>query len=99
MTRRLALLAVTLAAGCRAPALPPAQWFPSGSAFTARYLTVDGTRLRYVDAGAGPAVIFLHRLRASLYARPHVLGAVPAARGRGVRFAHPGFGGSAKPAH
>ncbi len=98
MTRRLAPLALVLAA-CRAPALPPAQWFPSGSAFTARYLTVDGTRLRYVDAGAGPAVIFLHGLGASLYAWRHVLGPVQAAGVRVIAFDSRGFGGSDKPAH
>ncbi len=99
MTRRLALLAVTLAAGCRAPALPPGQWFPAGSAFTARSLTVDGTRLRYIDAGTGPAVILLHGLGASVYAWRHVLGPVQAAGFRVIAFDNRGFGASDKPPH
>lgn len=99
MTRRLALLSLALAVACRASALAPAQWFPAGSAFTARYLTVDGTRLRYVDAGTGPAIIFLHGLGAWLYAWRQVLGPVRAAGFRVVAFDNRGFGASDKPVH
>jgi pimeloyl-ACP methyl ester carboxylesterase len=99
MTRQLALLLVALGMACRAPALPPAQWFPAGSPFAARYLAVDGTRLRYVDAGTGPPVIFLHGLGASLYAWRHVLGPVQAAGFRVIAYDNRGFGGSDKPPH
>jgi hypothetical protein len=43
---------------CRAPAIPEANRFPAGTGFTARRLTVDGTTLRYIDAGHGPPVVF-----------------------------------------
>src|SRR5256886_10268517 len=48
--RPLALVALLLCVvgGCRAPALPEAQLFPAGTQFTARYLPVDGTRIRYL---------------------------------------------------
>ena len=39
-------------------------WFPSGEI---EYATLaDGTRLRYVKAGSGPALILLHTVRTQL---------------------------------
>jgi len=97
--RLFALVALLLCVGggCRAPALPEAQLFPAGTQFTARYLLVDGTRTRYLDAGHGPPVVFLHGLGASMYAWRKNLAAVAAAGFRVIAFDNRGFGLSDKP--
>ena len=64
--RRFLLLGVCALAGCRASALPESQVFPAGTEFAARYLRVDGANIRYIDAGHGAPVIFLHGLGASI---------------------------------
>jgi pimeloyl-ACP methyl ester carboxylesterase len=92
-------LALVLVAGCRAAPLPEAQWFPAGRQFSARHVRLDSARIRYIDAGKGPAVIFLHGLGASLYAWRSNLAPVMAAGFRVVAPDNPGFGGSDKPAH
>ena len=99
MRRPLALVALLLCVvgGCRAPALPEAQLFPAGTQFTARYLPVDGTRIRYLDTGHGPPVVFLHGLGASMYAWRKNLAAVAAAGFRVIAFDNRGFGLSDKP--
>jgi pimeloyl-ACP methyl ester carboxylesterase len=97
VTRRLAL-ALSCIAGCRAAPLLENERYPAGTEFTARYVTVEGTRLRYVDAGTGPPVIFLHGLGASLYTWRRTLGPVKAAGYRVVAFDNRGFGFSDKPA-
>src|SRR5207253_7174716 len=74
-----------------------AQLFPAGTQFTARYLLVDGTRTRYLDAGHGPPVVFLHGLGASMYAWRKNLAAVAAAGFRVIAFDNRGFGLSDKP--
>ena len=84
-------------AGCRALALPEAQLFPAGTEFTARYLQVDGTRIRYIDVGRGAPVVFLHGLGASMYAWRRNLAAVAAAGFRVIAFDNRGFGLSDKP--
>ena len=95
--RRLLLLALCALAGCRAPALPEAQLFPAGTEFTARYLLVDGARIRYIDAGRGAPVVFLHGLGASMYTWRKNLAAVAAAGFRVIAFDNRGFGLSDKP--
>ncbi|HEX4599904.1 MAG TPA: alpha/beta fold hydrolase [Gemmatimonadales bacterium] len=98
--RRGALaLALVWAAGCRATPIAPAARYPAGTEFQARYVTLDGTPIRYIDAGTGLPVIFLHGLGASLYAWRHTLGPVQAAGFRVIAFDNRGFGFSAKPAH
>jgi pimeloyl-ACP methyl ester carboxylesterase len=101
VTLQPALLLVCAAgsAACRAAPIPDVQRFPAGTEFVARIVTVDGTRLRYIDAGTGTPVIFLHGLAASMYAWRHTLPAVKAAGFRVVAFDNRGFGGSDKPAH
>jgi len=96
--RRLSLLVLCSLAGCRAPALPEAQLFPAGTEFTTRYLLVDGARIRYIDAGRGVPVVFLHGLGASMYAWRKNLAAVAAAGFRVIAFDNRGFGLSDKPA-
>jgi len=83
--------------GCRAPALPEAQLFPAGTELTARYLQLDGARIRYIDAGHGPPVVFLHGLGASLYAWRKNLGVVAAAGFRVIAFDNRGCGLSDQP--
>jgi len=93
----LVALLVCVVGGCRAPALPEAQLFPAGTQFTARYLPVDETRIRYLDAGHGPPVLFLHGLGASMYAWRKNLAAVAVAGFRVIAFDNRGFGLSDKP--
>ncbi len=95
--RRLLVLLLCAVGGCRARALPEAQLFPAGTEFTARYVVVDGTRIRYIDAGRGAPVVFLHGLGASMYAWRKNLGAVAAAGFRVIAFDNRGFGLSDKP--
>ncbi|HEU5260693.1 MAG TPA: alpha/beta fold hydrolase [Gemmatimonadales bacterium] len=98
MTRRLALL-LALTTGCRAAPLPQAERFPSGTRFAARHVRVDDTSIRYLDAGAGTPVIFIHGLGASLYTWRENLDAVATAGFRVVAYDNRGFGSSDKPAH
>jgi len=78
--------------------LPEAQLFPAGTQLTARYVRVDGARIRYVDAGRGPPVVLLHGLGASMYAWRKNVGAMAAAGFRVIAFDNRGFGLSDKPA-
>jgi pimeloyl-ACP methyl ester carboxylesterase len=95
--RRRLLLVLCALAGCRAPTLPEAQLFPAGTEFTARYVRIDGTRIRYIDAGHGAPVVFLHGLGASMYAWRKNLAAVASAGFRVIAFDNRGFGLSDKP--
>ena len=98
--RRLSIgLLVTLAAACRAAPIPDSQRFPAGTQFTARLLRIEGTRIRYIDAGQGLAVVFIHGLGASMYTWRNNLAPVLAAGFRVVAFDNRGFGSSDKPAH
>jgi pimeloyl-ACP methyl ester carboxylesterase len=83
---------------CRTAPIPPSQWYPAGTALQAKYVTVDGTRIRYVETGAGPTVVLLHGLGASIYAWRDVIGPVAAAGFHVVAFDNRGFGGSDRPA-
>lgn len=96
---RAAVLAAVLLAGCRASAISEAARYPAGSAFTATFITIDSTRLRYITAGTGTPVIFLHGLGASIYTWRNNLPAVEAAGFRVIAFDNRGFGFSDKPAH
>jgi pimeloyl-ACP methyl ester carboxylesterase len=95
---RLAL-AVTQLCACRAASIPPAARYPAGTPFVARYVRVDGTNLRYIDAGRGTPVIFLHGLGASMYAWRSNLAPVESAGFRVLAFDNRGFGFSEKPSH
>ena len=90
-----ALLALALA--CRATPLPEGARYPAGTAFGARFLTVAGTRIRYIDAGTGPPVVFLHGLGASVYTWRGILQPIMQAGFRVIAFDNRGFGGSEKP--
>lgn len=100
MKRRLPFALVAgLGAACRATPIPDAARFPAGTEFTARFAQIDSTRIRYLAAGHGPTVVFIHGLGASLYAWRKVLAPVAAAGYRVVAFDNRGFGSSDKPAH
>jgi pimeloyl-ACP methyl ester carboxylesterase len=100
VTRGQGALAVALlaAAGCRATPIPAAARYPAGTEFQARYVTLDSTPIRYIDAGTGLPVIFLHGLGGSLYAWRHTLRPVKAAGFRVIAFDNRGLGFSGKPA-
>lgn len=95
MTRLLPL--ALAAAACRAPGLPPEQRFPAGTPFAAHEVVVDGTKLRYIEAGRGTPVILLHGLGASLYAWRKNIGSIAAAGFRVIAFDNRGFGFSDQP--
>ena len=45
---------------CRAAPIAPHQRFPAGTSLEAKYLVVDESRIRYIESGAGPAVVLIH---------------------------------------
>src|SRR5204863_3743213 len=59
---------------------------------------VNGTTIRYIDAGRGSPVVFIHGLGPSIYAWRKTLGPVLAAGFRVIAFDNRGFGISDKPA-
>lgn len=91
------ILVLAAGAGCRAAPLPPERWYPAGTGLTPRYVTVDGTRLRYVDTGSGPAVVLVHGLGGSIYSWRFAIEPIARAGYRVIAFDNRGFGGSAKP--
>jgi pimeloyl-ACP methyl ester carboxylesterase len=84
-------------AACRAPAIPQSQRFPAGSPFVPRTITVDGTRLSYIEAGHGPPVLLLHGLGASVYSWRKTIEPLAKAGYQVVAFDNRGFGASGKP--
>jgi pimeloyl-ACP methyl ester carboxylesterase len=85
--------------GCHADPIPAAERYPAGTPFRAQDRVVDGSRLRLIDTGQGPAVVFIHGLGASLYSWRHQLGPVLDAGGghRVVAFDNRGMGFSERP--
>ncbi len=84
--------------GCRATPIPEWQRFPAGTPLVPRHVTVDSTRMRYVDAGQGPAVVLIHGLAASLYSWRYTIVPLEQAGFRVIAFDNRGFGFSDKPA-
>lgn len=97
MSRVLAVAVFVTA--CRAASIPATERYPAGTQFQAHYVSVDGTRVRYIDAGQGSSVIFIHGLGASMYAWRKNLAPVIRAGFRVVAFDNRGSGFSDKPAH
>jgi pimeloyl-ACP methyl ester carboxylesterase len=58
------------------------------------FITVDGARLHYVEAGAGPAVVLIHGANGTQADMMLALGARLAARYRVIAFDRPGMGHS-----
>jgi pimeloyl-ACP methyl ester carboxylesterase len=88
---------VLAGAACRAAPIPDSARYPAGTGLHAHYVTVDGTRIRYVEQGTGPTVVLLHGLGASIYTWRDVIGPVAAAGFHVVAFDNRGFGSSDKP--
>ncbi|HET7790507.1 MAG TPA: alpha/beta hydrolase [Gemmatimonadales bacterium] len=86
------------ASGCRARPLPESAVYPAGTPLATHYVMVNGTRLRYVATGKGPAVVFIHGFGASLYGWRKNLEPIANAGYRVVAFDNRGFGWSDKPA-
>jgi pimeloyl-ACP methyl ester carboxylesterase len=90
-------------AGCRATPIPQEARYPAGTGLVARYVRVDGSRIRYIEAGTGRegkgAVVFIHGIGASMYSWRNTLPAIAAAGYRAIAFDNRGFGFSDKPAH
>jgi len=65
-----------------------------------KYVTVDGLRLRYIEEGRGPAVLFLHGASLGSSAEVFLRNLGPLARAgfRAIAFDQPGFGLSDVPA-
>ena len=97
MSPSRALALVSLAA-CSATPLPEVARFPANTPFTARYAAIDGARIRYIDAGRGTPVVFIHGLGASMYAWRKNLEPVMRAGFRVIALDTRGFGFSDKPA-
>ncbi len=91
------LLPVLLLAACRAAPLPPEARWPAGTGVAAKTLVVEGTRIRYIETGAGPAVVLIHGFAASMYSWRHAIGPLAAAGYHVVAFDNRGFGFSDKP--
>jgi pimeloyl-ACP methyl ester carboxylesterase len=94
--RRPLLLGLALAA-CRTAPIPDTQRFPAGTPFVARQLSVEGTRIRYIDEGRGIPVVLLHGLGASMYAWRKNIAPIAAAGFRVIAFDNRGFGFSDEP--
>jgi len=91
-------LLVVLGVGCRATPISDGDRFPTSTQFAARFARIGDARIRYLDAGAGTAVIFIHGLGASMYAWRKNLAPVIAAGYRVIALDLLGFGSSDKPA-
>lgn len=98
MTRRVAL-AACLVLSCRASPIPEDRVYPAGTPLHTRELSVQGTRLRLLDTGTGPPVVFVHGLSASLYSWRYQLEPVLAAGYRVIAYDNRGFGWSDRPDH
>jgi pimeloyl-ACP methyl ester carboxylesterase len=83
---------------CRAAPIAPEQRFPAGTSLDAKYVSVDGSRIRYIESGTGPAVVLIHGLAASMYSWRHTIGPVADAGFRVIAFDNRGFGFSDAPA-
>ncbi len=97
MSRGAIAAAALVLAACRADPIPMAERYPAGTPYVARYVRVLGTNIRYIDAGRGTPVLFLHGLGASIYAWRKNLAPVESAGFRVIAFDNRGFGSSDKP--
>jgi len=82
---------------CRADPIPGTAVYPAGSSFRTRDVVVDGSRLRLIDTGSGPAVVFIHGFAASIYSWRYQLEPIRQAGHRVVAFDNRGFGSSDRP--
>jgi len=95
--RLLAAVGLGSALACRSQPIPEARRFPAGTPLAARYVTIDSTRIRYIDTGRGPAVVLIHGLAASMYSWRHTILPLTQSGFRVIAFDNRGFGFSDKP--
>jgi pimeloyl-ACP methyl ester carboxylesterase len=95
----VAVFGLGSALACRSQPIQEQQRFPAGTPLTVRYVTIDSTRIRYIDTGRGPAVVLIHGLAASIYSWRHTILPVAQSGFRVIAFDNRGFGFSDKPAH
>lgn len=95
--KRWVVLVAMLGLACGGDAIPATAVYPAGTPFQTRDVVVDGTRLRLIDTGRGPAVVFIHGLAASTYSWRHQLEPVLQDGYRVVAFDNRGFGFSDHP--
>ncbi|HEX9704128.1 MAG TPA: alpha/beta fold hydrolase [Gemmatimonadales bacterium] len=98
MIRSGAAALVLAALSCRAAPIPASARYPAGTPYAAREIVVDGTRLRYIATGRGPAVVLLHGLGASMYSWRHTIPPLAVAGFRVIAVDLKGFGFSDRPA-
>lgn len=98
MRRWVAVASLGAVLACRSQPIPEGRRFPAGTPLTARYVTIDSTRIRYIDTGRGPAVVLIHGLAASMYSWRHTILPVAQSGFRVIAFDNRGFGFSDKPA-
>ena len=98
MRRWVAVAGLGAVLACRSQPIPQGRRFPAGTPLTARYVTIDSTRIRYIDTGRGPAVVLIHGLAASMYSWRHTILPVAQSGFRVIAFDNRGFGFSDKPA-
>jgi pimeloyl-ACP methyl ester carboxylesterase len=91
-----AVLIIGLVLRGEAPPGPTGAWLQAAD-LTPRYETVEGSRVRYLRAGRGPAVVLLHGFASSIYTWKDVLPALREGHDV-VALDLPGFGGSDQPA-
>jgi pimeloyl-ACP methyl ester carboxylesterase len=95
----LICLGFVLVGGCRAAPIPEAQRYPAATSLVPRYVTVGGSRIRYIEAGQGPAVVLIHGLAASMYSWRYAIVPLSQAGYRVIAYDNRGFGFSDKPAN
>ena len=98
MRRWVAVASLGAVLACRSQPIPEGRRFPAGTPLTARYVTIDSTRIRYIDTGRGPTVVLIHGLAASMYSWRHTILPVAQSGFRVIAFDNRGFGFSDKPA-
>jgi pimeloyl-ACP methyl ester carboxylesterase len=93
-----ALIVACCLLSCRAAPIPENERYPAGTPYTASYVQVHGTNLRYLDAGDGAPVLLLHGLGSSMYSWRATIPALVSSGFRVLALDHRGFGSSEKPA-
>lgn len=97
MIKAAALALALTAAACRATPIPSSSRYPAGTPYQTRDIVVDGTRLRCIVTGRGPAVVLLHGLAASMYSWRHTIPALATAGYQVIAVDLKGFGFSDRP--
>lgn len=97
MSRGVVCVTIGLVAACRAAPIFPGERYPAGTDLETRQVVVDGTPIRFVETGEGPAVVLLHGVGASIYAWRHTIQPLAQAGFRVIAFDNRGFGSSGKP--